>query len=201
MSQLPVYILAGGRSSRFGSDKARAVVDQQAVIICLKQSLERAGGHVTIVADRSDRFADMGLDSIVDLRAAAGPLAGLETALKHRLATAGEGWILVTNGDLVRWSPAWTQCLSAAASADFDAIIFADDYPQPLPGLYHTRLLPVIQAQFARQHRSLQKLLETCCNRTKALESLDDCPRNWSFNTPQQLGEIVARLQKLTEGT
>lgn len=190
-SQLPVYILAGGQSSRFGSDKARAIVNGQCVMAGLVSSLKEETESVWVVADRCDRYADLGFDSIVDRRAAAGPLAGLETALQHHDALAGRGWILVTNCDLVRWSPAWPKMLIAAISEQVDAVVFDDELPQPFPGLYHTCLTPIVESQLDRRQFSLRQLFLACRSRIGLVPIESDRPLEWTFNDREKLEDIV----------
>ena len=78
---MPVYILAGGRSSRFGSDKARALLDGEPLVARLARQIEPVARRVTVVAEAADTYADLGLRTIADRRPGLGPLAGLEAAL------------------------------------------------------------------------------------------------------------------------
>ncbi len=55
-----VYILAGGKSRRFGSDKARAEAKGVAVIVRVAEALASIAGTVTVVADRAGRYDDLG---------------------------------------------------------------------------------------------------------------------------------------------
>lgn len=81
---VPAYILCGGRSSRFGSDKGRADQGGRPQIIALGDAL-RAAGHeqVYYVADRAERYRDLGIDCLVDSQADSGPLAGWSRAIQH----------------------------------------------------------------------------------------------------------------------
>ncbi len=150
---LETYILAGGRSARFGSDKARAVLDHRPLIQRQAEHLRAGGCRVRAVARTVGAYADLGVDTIGDLEPDRGPVGGVRTALTHR----GEGWALITSCDLLEISPAWIRELLAAVSDRFEAVAFRDDRWQPFPGLYHTRLLyrPEPWA-----HGSLQQLLD-----------------------------------------
>lgn len=164
----PLYVLAGGQSQRFGSDKARAVVDGQTMLQQVVEALgpahaasERAAA--LLVTDVSDRYADLGLPIITDDPAMVGPIGGLRAALRHRLAERGAGWIALASCDLVRPNRDWLHTLHEAAMVDGPpAAAFYADRWEPMPALYHTDLLPQIEQQLQGRAHSLQKLLDAC---------------------------------------
>ncbi len=49
------YLLAGGKSSRFGSNKALVTIDGQPLLLGLIASLKNTEHQVHVVADRVDR--------------------------------------------------------------------------------------------------------------------------------------------------
>lgn len=73
--QVPVYILAGGRSSRFGSDKARAALHGRPMIVRIAELLRPVAESMIVVAEQSDKYADLGLLTIADAIPGQGPLA------------------------------------------------------------------------------------------------------------------------------
>ncbi len=73
-------ILAGGASARMGRDKAGLEVDGRTMLERTAAELGEAFGAVAVSVDRPGRFPGLKLPEIVDLRAGAGPLAGLEAA-------------------------------------------------------------------------------------------------------------------------
>ncbi|MCC7146103.1 MAG: molybdenum cofactor guanylyltransferase [Phycisphaeraceae bacterium] len=143
LRQIPAYILAGGRSSRFGSDKARALFHGQPLIVRQATQLEAIVERVVVVARNTGQYEDLGLLTIGDLQPDQGPVGGLWTALRHRSQERGEGWMVLTCCDLVILRPAWLTILCNAAQdgPGWDAVVFRDQRWQPFPGLYHTRLL------------------------------------------------------------
>jgi molybdenum cofactor guanylyltransferase len=75
-------ILTGGRSSRFGSDKAVAVVDGRAMARRVADALDGAGAaEVFAVGGDVIALAALGITTIADRRPGEGPLDGLITAL------------------------------------------------------------------------------------------------------------------------
>src|SRR4051794_14706591 len=80
MNTFPAYILAGGQSQRFGSDKARAPLDGKPLIVHVAESLKPIASSVTVVAKDFGEYDDLGLVSIGDLQPGLGPMGGLLTA-------------------------------------------------------------------------------------------------------------------------
>lgn len=197
---LPSYILCGGQSRRFGTDKARVHQSGQPQLLHLATALRSAGHEVLYVADRADRYSDLGITCLVDPQSDSGPLAGLVSALTHRASQsrsgAGEGWLLLVSCDQARWDQAWFDELDAArrASPSARAVAYFDTAWQPLPALYHIELLTDIQQRLADRRLSLQSLLKDlyACERCARVEREHDrtVPSAWSFNTPDELAGL-----------
>ncbi len=163
---LRVYILAGGRSSRFGSDKARAVVNDIPLVVRLQQSILRdVDSQVFVVANQVDAYQDLGVESLVDEVPHLGPVAGIATALKHfqnfpsllenatlekkddRPHIAGfitSKWCLILSCDLLAWHNEWLFCLanklarneSALNHLSSKAVCFHDEVERSKPDLH-----------------------------------------------------------------
>lgn len=158
---LPVYILAGGRSSRFGSDKARAVIGGRPLIQRLAAQLAEACDPVTVVAEHARKYEDLGLPGIRDEVPGQGPVGGLGTALAHRLATIGHpGWILLTACDWAYLEVSWIASLRRARTPRADAVMFHTDRRQPLLALYHSRILPLVKDQLRHHSHAMGALLD-----------------------------------------
>ena len=57
----PVYVLAGGQSSRFGADKALAPLDGKPLILHVLEAFAPIAGPACAVVDRPDRLAPLPL--------------------------------------------------------------------------------------------------------------------------------------------
>ncbi len=119
----PAYILAGGQSTRFGSDKALVTTTAGPLLSYLHQTLAERGHAVYVVADRVDRYRQLGIECLVDQVASKGPLAGMATALQHRLDQE-TGWLLVLSCDQYFWNHAWFCCLADYVTEQVEAIAF-----------------------------------------------------------------------------
>ncbi|MCC7409772.1 MAG: molybdenum cofactor guanylyltransferase [Phycisphaeraceae bacterium] len=195
LRQIPAYILAGGRSSRFGSDKARALFQGQPLIARQATLLLSQVDRVIVVARLAGQYQDLGLTTVADLQPDQGPVGGLRTALRHRGQERGEGWMVLTCCDLVILRPAWLTALCDGAQdrPGLDAIVFRDQRWQPFPGLYHTRLL---ERADVRCCSSLQHALGAAHVHPLAIPS--DWPASPQANTREALGrmESDAELQR-----
>src|SRR5579884_3354907 len=76
------YVLVGGRSSRFGSDKAIFPWQGRPLALRVAEQVLRAAGSVALVGN-PEIYKHLGLPVIPDPVSGAGPLAGLAAALGH----------------------------------------------------------------------------------------------------------------------
>src|SRR5690606_19017590 len=98
---------------------------------------------------------------IMDRWPGEGPLGGLGSALAHRSATYGPGWLALAPCDLLEPDAAWWELLAAQIEPAVMAAVFRDGQRwHPLVGLYHTDALPTREAMVARGERSLWRLLD-----------------------------------------
>lgn len=202
----PAYIFAGGRSSRFGSDKARVEVLGQLQLPRLIRLLEAQGHSVSVVADARDRYRDLGLDCLVDQEPGSGPVTALLTAARHREAQLGSGWFLCLGCDQLRWLVRWTQALVVESEranrvAPCELVTFSGSANvevqrfQPLPALFHTALARTIKNAICNgRGASLRAVLRET---PQSSVFVDESPREWSFNTADELHRLTQRMEAL----
>ncbi len=120
-------VLCGGRSSRFGSDKALADVGGRALGQTVVDAL-RSGGVDPVVAIGGSAGPSIGIPTVPDIRPGDGPLAGLATALLW----AKTGPVLVVPCDLVLLQAADVSAVVATASMNptVAAVATVDGEPQ-----------------------------------------------------------------------
>ena len=185
------YILAGGRSRRFGSDKARAELDGRPLILRVADVLRAVCGEVVVVADRPGKYDDLGLPTIADRRTGLGPVAGLETVLTDRLARYGPGGAILASCDLAMLKVEWLSALSARlGQSGADAAVFRSAFWEPFPGGYHTNLLPAVASLLDEGPISFQRLLSASSVDSVAIPQPADWPRISQVNTPADLASL-----------
>lgn len=110
MRDRAAYILVGGKSSRFGSDKALIDINGGPLALHLADVVSEAAGSVTLVGP-SARYERLGLPIIPDTHQDAGPLAGILAALEHTSAS----WNLILACDMPLLSAAFVEFLFTQA--------------------------------------------------------------------------------------
>ena len=180
--QIPAYVLAGGRSSRFGSDKARAPARGATLIEHVCRALRPVAEPITIVAERAAKYADLGLATIADRIPGLGPLGGLYTALLH----CGHDWLLLASCDWLGLRADWARLLLDARRADVHAVAFKGERWEPLFALYHRAALPLVESELHARQLAMWRLIERLPHTAVPLPP--DWPLARQGNTPQDLG-------------
>lgn len=147
-------IMAGGKSSRMGRDKALLPVDGRPLLSVLAERWRGVFDGLVISADTRERFAalDLGGAQIVeDTRPGAGPMAGLEAVM----TTVPAHRYFLTAVDLPFGDPALAVGL-AGRMGDADACLIQRTGRgwEPLFALYGRSCLPAISAALDRGERS-----------------------------------------------
>ena len=213
ISAMP-YILAGGRSRRFGRDKARATVAGRPMIQRIAEALSsgseieigidggvgvRGGlrGGVTVVASEVGAYADLGLRTIADRLPGRGPLAGVAAALADpgpASEAAASDWCLIVACDWVDPDLASVEPLVEAVTRDpgrrAAAYREAEGRWRPLPMLLHRGAGRVVERQLAAGRDALWQLLEVLGAAGVPLDAMPGALRH--ANTPQQLAAATA---------
>ncbi len=77
------YILCGGKSSRFGTDKALVELKGKKIVEIIADELKKVFSKIVLVAPDSSKYEFLKKESINDVYTNCGPLAGIHTALIH----------------------------------------------------------------------------------------------------------------------
>lgn len=191
-TKLPAYILAGGKSKRFGSDKARILVDGVPLVQRIAGQLSLVVNSVTVIGKQPQCYSDLALRTIADRRPDCGPLGGLDAAI----ADSGSGWLLLVSCDFVHFQNHWVELLLARAVEPYAAVAFSHEHWEPLFALYHTSIADTVAHQLSTGEFAMWKLLEAA--KTCTLPR----PPDWSvlahINTTQELAQTLpeANLRK-----
>jgi molybdopterin-guanine dinucleotide biosynthesis protein A len=189
-------ILAGGRSSRLGTNKALVTLGGRPIIRRVLSALTTALPEVMIIAADPVAYADLGVPVLPDRVAGAGPLGGLYTALiESRLPH-----VFCIACDMPFAHPAVIAALAARA-AEADVVVpESADGLEPLHAVYAQGCLPALAALLASGERRVAALFElervrVCRVPAAALLALDPSGRAFdNVNTPEELGRARAHL-------
>jgi molybdenum cofactor guanylyltransferase len=131
-SGLTAFVLAGGRSSRMGRDKALLTFGEQNL---LQRALKTATGaaNKTYIVGAKALYAEFG-DILEDVYPGCGPLGGIHAAL----ASTDTDLNLILSVDMPRMSTEFLRWLIAQAEARAELIVVpeADGGLQPLCAIY-----------------------------------------------------------------
>ena len=156
---ITIAILAGGQSSRMGTDKAMLDVDGEPLLARIAREAVSTGCRTIVVGrERPADWAVDGVEFVVDTETGLGPIGGLAVALSTadgpvlmlacdmpRLTRSSIGWLVEETDS---WAPAW-----GLAVRNGDQI-------EPLFSVYQPTLIPMVDERIRHGRRSLYGLIE-----------------------------------------
>jgi len=164
-----IAILAGGQSSRMGTDKAMLDVDGEPLLARIAREAKETspqpspwkgqGVKVLVVGRETPTdWAVDGVEFVVDDEAGLGPIGGLAVALSMtdgpvlmlacdmpRLTRRSIGWLV---GEVESWAPAWGLAVRNGGQIE------------PLFSVYQPTLIPMVDERIRHGRRSLYGLIE-----------------------------------------
>jgi molybdenum cofactor guanylyltransferase len=146
-------VLAGGKSRRFGENKALYLYQNKALIQWVLDSLDEASERFVI----ANRPLELNFPVYPDLRPGFDSLSGVHAALSY----ATHDWVAVAGCDLPFLTSAYWKCL--LAQSERTQLVIARSsagHLEPLAALYHRSLLPVVEAQLERGDLALKHLVD-----------------------------------------
>lgn len=149
-------ILAGGKSSRMGTNKALLKINDKPVIERIADELEACTDQVIVISKSPKEYEFLHLDIFPDRYQEQGPLAGFESALYHVEAD----WFIIVACDMPFIKADVFRYLYEKRSS-YDAVVpIYDGQMHPLSGIYHRSVLPSIQQQLNNQRRQVKSFFE-----------------------------------------
>ena len=189
MNDTEAFILAGGASSRMGTDKSQLPLEGQTFTERIAETMLKLTDSVSVVGRASS------LPSVADVYPQWGALGGLHAAL----AACKREWAIVVACDLPFVS-AELFTLLAEKRVDHDAVVPVqeDGRPQPLAALYRVdpclkRATELIEAS-RRRPLDLLEAVKTRWVSFAEITNLDQAERFFvNINTPSDYYEATQR--------
>jgi molybdopterin-guanine dinucleotide biosynthesis protein A len=182
------FVLAGGRSTRMGRNKALLPFHGMTLVEHVAGIIRQAAGSVTLIGDPV-QLAHLGLPVVADKLPGAGPAGGIYTAL----TMTSSDWNLIAGCDM----PAITCDIlldllrrAAAVSADCVAAAGPDGDPEPLCAVYHRRCLPAVARSIRDNRLKMKQLLTELDTRLMPVDPAAVA----NVNTPAEWAEFEAKL-------
>lgn len=152
------YVLVGGKSSRFGRDKALADVDGKPMAAVVADRVREAAGEVTLVG-APERYRALGYRTIADPTSDFGPAAGILAALEDSSAE----WNLIVACDMPRLRVDFLELLLECAASRGQAALVprsSDGRLQPLCAVYSKSLAPAFRSALEQGQGKVAAVLE-----------------------------------------
>ncbi len=149
-------VLAGGRSSRMGRDKALIERGGRTLIANAVELLRPHVDELLIIGD-PDRYAHVGPLVIADDRPGMGPLGGIVTALRY----AWNDHLIILACDMPDVTGALIGHLKRLHDEAHDAVVpQCDGHLQPLVAMYHRRCRKVFAERLEREQLKMSDAIE-----------------------------------------
>jgi molybdopterin-guanine dinucleotide biosynthesis protein A len=184
------FVLAGGRSSRMGRDKALLRHGGTTLVEHLARTVLKAAGSVALVGDPA-RYASFGYPVYQDKFPGCGPVGGIYTAL----AVSSADWNLIVACDMPGVSgEVLGRLLDSAAEPGAGNCVVAVGPAgelEPLCAVYHRDCLPVLERAIREKRFRMRDLVAEL----EARSMLVDPAVLANVNTPAEWAEFEEKAK------
>jgi molybdenum cofactor guanylyltransferase len=187
MATISAYIIAGGKSSRMGSDKGMLLLNETVFIAHIVKALQEATiQNITIVSANSD-YDFLNCNRIEDIYPDKGPVGGIFTALSHSKTEQN----IVLSVDVPLISAAIITWL--IANIDNEKLITqvkVEDKTSPLIAVYNRKAVTIFEEHLKREQLRLKMVVEAIPNQTI------EVPEKWhsllqNINTKEDYQNLI----------
>ena len=148
-------ILAGGKSTRMGKNKALLTINEKRFIDKIADELG-SFSEVLISAATKGVYEDMGLRVVYDEHEDIGPLEGIYQLLN----AASEEYVFICAADMPFVTKELVSYIQEFVCSDYDCYVLMDeDHIHPLCGIYSKKMLGQVRACIESGNYRLMKLL------------------------------------------
>lgn len=196
IADFTVAIMAGGKSSRMGRNKALIKIGQQTIL----ERIIVATGQLTpsetiLITNTPDIYADFALPMLSDIVPDRGALGGIYTALYQSKTQ----YTLVIACDMPFVSADVLRLLLAQAD-DFDAIVpTVKGYPQGLHALYSHTCLDIIRQRIETNRLKVSDMYDDLQVKFLDEQAISQVDRSgialMNVNTPEDLAHALFQFQ------
>lgn len=131
-------ILAGGRSTRMGRDKATAAFGGATLVTQVYERVREVFSDIIVVSSLHEAIEGVEAPVVKDLFPVQSPIVGIATALVH----SGKPRVFVVACDMPFLSVEAIRCVVAEAGSEEITIPMTGGYYQPLHAIYSRSCLP-----------------------------------------------------------
>ncbi len=178
---ISAFILIGGKSERFGSEKWRANINGKSVLDRIWDACMHFEERVVIGKEKPKNFKKPFICDQLEIQA---PINGLYTAIQH----SEHDWIQLVSCDIPLIEADVFQMLWNSNAQESDIVIpFSNNRYQVTCALYHKRTLNYLESAINENDFSLLSLIK---NLKITKVNFNSDKRFWNMNPKKNLGEI-----------
>lgn len=181
--------MAGGKSSRMGTDKSFVLFDGRPMIEIVLETVAGLGAETLLITNKPDEYKHLNLPMVGDVYPDHGPLGGIFTAVH----TASHSHTLIVACDMP-WlnRPLLEFMVSLRETADI-IVPRWEKYPEPLHAIYSKTCLPSIEEKLQAQQLKITgffgQVAVRFVDRTE-IEQFDEDGRSFAnINSPEDLAQ------------
>ena len=195
IDQVAGVILAGGKSSRFGSNKALALHQGNALIQGIAHRLAGLFPETLLITNTPEDYGFLGWPMAGDLYPDCGPLAGIHAAL----CTVSQPRIFVCGCDMPLVNPPLIRFLCELEGGHDIVLPWLDEGPEPLYAVYSKNGLPLIADHLAKNEYKIGRLFDKLRIRKvtaeEILQIVPDLTTFQNINHQHDLARLAAMVQ------
>lgn len=188
-------ILAGGKSSRMGRDKALILLKNRTFLEHSITKMKELFQEVLVVSDKSNKYQVSNIKQVVDIYPGCGPLGGIHAGLY----TSEFEWVMVTACDMPCWDRKIIDELMKLRPG-YDAVVpEVKNKPEPLFSLYNKSCLPVIEQLLKQKSLKVTDLFSKIHTKKVDIQNLGKniFPEEFiNINTPEDMAKYKDFLIK-----
>lgn len=192
--QISGIVLAGGRSSRMGRDKAWVELGGKPLVVRTLEAIRPVVHEVVVVTNEPEKYAKLDVRAVRDTIPGEGPLIGLQSGLK----AIRNPWAFVATCDMPFLTTDFVYFL-LRQTVRFDAVVPGDPKNRfPLSAMYSKTCVPAIEHEIGRGKREVVAFYENVRVRwipMNVLKKVVDVDRVlFNVNTPEDLEKAKGML-------
>jgi molybdopterin-guanine dinucleotide biosynthesis protein A len=189
-------ILAGGKSSRFGINKAFSEINGSRLIDIVAGLLTSIFTRTVLITNSPEEYSYLGLPIREDLIRGLGPIGGILTGLEDIRDEAGffiACDMPFVSEDLIRYI--------VSVRGEFDAVVPKIDWKiEPLHALYRKSCLPVIRELIAsgayQTIKAFDRLNVRYLNEAEVKANDPQMRSFFNVNRPEELADTLNRIEE-----
>lgn len=190
-NNLSIGILAGGKSSRMGQNKALLQINNESIIKRLTRELGAINTPIISAAEKGV-YEEFSSKVVYDQHSDIGPIEGI----RQVLIEADNDYVFVCAADMPFITKDLVEYMSGYISSDYDCYIVHDGKRmQPLCAIYSKKLLPLIEDLIAKGQYKLYGIISNA--RTKYIDldyTVFDAKVVKNINTKDEYIEAIKPL-------